>query len=303
MAVMTWEKLEERIASGRGSGHRDEYRPWLWIHRRNASAKGNQVVDRMPGYRRSSHFLARVESHVAILCLFLGASDVREQFPLWPMPHPHPLSDLRGGCRGQLSSMRGLLSIAMDAGIEHGVEVGSGGVPYVATLDLAITLVEEGKARLAGISLKPHDEITKAEPTDRISERLGLESLYLSEANAYHRIVDCSLLGNYTGGNLETFSSAWYLPPHLRSPALIEDFCGRFIEVALVSTISSGISHAASRMGPLSLDDANLLWRHGVWTRRIGIDITKPLELGRELRLDGQSIADRLACELFGEAL
>ncbi|WP_158900125.1 hypothetical protein [Burkholderia sp. L27(2015)] len=199
MPVMTWEKLLRRIEEGRGSGHGDAYQPWLWIHRKNPSKRGNQVAAPLPGYRRTSHFLAVIERHTALLCLFLGAQDVREQFPMWPMPHLHPLAGVPGGTGcGYSSLVRGLLDIASEANIPHGFEVGSGGVPYVATLDLGVTLRSDDGPRFAGISLKPHDEILAAEPSDRILERLKLEDLYLIELCAHYKIVDRSVLGEHT---------------------------------------------------------------------------------------------------------
>jgi hypothetical protein len=304
MAAMTWKKLLERVRSGRGSGHGDAYKPWLWIRKKNPSARGNQVVDAMPGYRRASHFLALVEWHVALLCLFLGARDVREQFPLWPMPHPHPLSDLH--VSGILNpyhgvDLRGLLTIAREAGIAHGVEIGSNAVPYVATLDLALTLVTKSGLRWAGISLKRHEEIISAEPTARIIERLEMENRYLLEAGAHFKILDSSFLGKFTGGNLVHFSSAWCLPSHLRDPELIETFCRRFVEVATRTNIDEGIRRAGVDVRLQSQFDSSLLWRHGVWTRRIPVDITRQIEPGCPLRVDTGDITSRMAMELFGE--
>ena len=298
MAVMTWKKLEDLVAEGRGQGHRDRYKPWIRIHRRNASARGNQITDALPGYRRASHFLAAVEWHIALLCLYLGAWDVREQFPLWPMPHLHPLQDLDAGVARP--RMRGLLEIADETGIDHGVEAGSKGVPYVATLDLNVTLRIAGSFRIAGVSVKPHKEVRDAEPTDRVVERLELERRYLVEAEAQHIIVERDLLGFHAGGNLETFSSGARLPAHLTLGQRAQDFSARLVELSQHSSIYAAIKRVGNEMN-LSEADANLMWRNGVWTRRIDLDITAPLELNRPLRLDGRHMATALALQLFGE--
>ncbi|MGX7004917.1 hypothetical protein [Caballeronia sp. KNU42] len=193
------------------------------------------------------------------------------------------------------------MDIAEEAGIKHGVEVGSQGVPYVATLDLAITLITNTDVRMAAISIKPHEEIFTAESTDRIVERLELESRYMREAKAHHNIIDQTLLGEFTGANLENFSSAWRLPLHLQSPRLIEDFCVRLIDVATRTSVEDGIRRAHVDLRLESPFDATLLWRHGVWTRRIEIDITQRMEMGAPLCLGGGDIAAQLAVELFGE--
>lgn len=295
-----WKSLCARMRDGRGQGHGDRYQPWLWIRRKNTSSKGNQVTDSLPGYRRASHFLARVEWHVGLLCLYLGARDVREQFPLWPVAHPHPLNDLflmSGLVRPQ---HRGLLDIAREAGIEHGSEVGFPDVPYVATLDLAVTLAVGQAVRLVGVSLKPLGDVLEAEPLDRMLERLELERRYFAESGDRYVIADQSLLGRYTGGNLETFSAAQQLPAHLSCLTLVNDFSAHLVEVAKQATISEAINHVGGEMRLASFD-ANLLWRHAVWTRRVGVDITKPIELGRPLVCDNGIMAHALATALFGE--
>jgi hypothetical protein len=299
MGVVTWAVLDKRIDAGRGQGHFDDYLPWLWIHRKNTSGQGNQVVDPLPGYRRASHFMAQVEWHVALLCIYLGARDVREQFPLWPWAHEHPLADYPGAQHGRRRRCAGLLDIADHLGIDHGREVGSE-VPYVASLDLLVTVQRRNGIGLAGIALKPHDLILSAEPNDRVNERLQLEVACMNRYDATHVVVDRRLLGPHTGGNLEFFSSGYRIPSALQVVSLQGDFLDRFLDIASTSSISEGINRAARGTG-LDQMSANLLWRHLVWRQRIDIDITAPLELGRPLRGGGKDIARAISRELFGE--
>lgn len=300
MGIVTWATLDDRILCGRGQGHHDLYKPWLWIHRKNVSSMGNQVVDPLPGYRRGSHFMAQVEWHVAMLCLYLGALDVREQFPLWPFPHVHPLADYTVTGKS-LPTCDGLISIARAAGIHHGSEVGSD-APYVASLDLAVTIKSATGVALAGIALKPHELILTAEPTDRIVERLELERLCMHTYQSSHKVVDRALLGHSTGGNLEFLSSGARLPIWLQRPSLIQDFRNRFVSVALETSINIGIHRAGAELD-LSPVDANLLWRHLAWHRMVEIDVTQPIQIGRPLVIAGRSIADAISKELFGEVL
>ena len=299
MPVMTWEKLQSRIDDGRGQGHGENYKPWLWIHRKNPSRRGNQVTGRMPVYRRGAHFLSAVEVHIALLCFYLGAADVREQFPLWPFPHPHPLEGALPTAR-LFPPMRGLLDIAEEAGIDHGTEVGSSDVPYVATLDLAITLMTASGPRLAGVMGKPHDQVVGTKLNERDVDRLRLQCLYLAEAGAHAVIVDQSLIGDHTAENLESFSAAAKLPSHLVHGGLQSDFCCRLVEIASDHAIDPAIARTASEFG-LAASDANLLWRHGVWTRAIDIDITQQLLMNEPLALGGTRTAAALAEQLFGE--
>jgi hypothetical protein len=300
MAVVTWKVLHDRIDAGRGQGHGDTYLPWLWIHRKNVSGRGNQVVDPMPGYRRASHFLAQVEWHVGLLCIYLGALDVREQFPLWPQPHPHPLADYAPSQQGW-NGCRGLIEISRELGVDHGREVGSD-APYVATIDIAATVKRATGYGIAGIALKPHDLILSSEPTDRINERLAMERVCMTDYNATHKVVDRSLLGHSTGGNLELLSSGARLPERLQNKPILSEFKERFVDAATLTSISKGIDRAGSALG-LNPIDANLVWRHLTWHRRVELDITLPLQMGMPLSPGGRKIADALTRELFGEVV
>ena len=246
--------------------------------------------------------MARVEAHLALLCLYLGAWDVREQFPLWPVPHMHPLADLHEAMPSNRPTMRGLIEIAKEAGIVHGQEIGSKGVPYVATVDLAVTLGPHASSRLAAVSLKPHSEILAAYATDRVVERLELERRYLAEAGAHHSIVEQKLLGKYTGGNLELFSSGARLPMHLEHECLIGEFCERLFDQAVSQPIGTAIDTVAAVM-KLPAADASFLWRHGVWQRRIELDVTLPLRMDKPIVSLGKEICAALSLELFGEVL
>ena len=301
MAVVTWKVLSNRVASGRGQGHGDNYLPWIWIHRKNVSARGNQVVDPLPGYRRASHFLAQVEWHTALLCIHLGALDVREQFPLWPQPHLHPLADHIQARKQRWRRCQGLLAIAKTLGVEHGSEVGSD-APYIATIDIAATVRRSAGLGIAGIALKPHELILTSEPEDRINQRLQMEEACMTDYGATHKIVDRSILGHRTGGNLEMLSSGARLPKQLLNRPLQYEFRRRFIDTAIHTSINTGIDRTAEAMG-LDPFSANLLWRNLTWRRSIPIDITLPLEMGLPLKLGGQDIAQAMATELFGKDL
>lgn len=88
---MTFKKLFNQINQGYGQGHGTNYQPWLQIRRKNTSPKSNQVVAWLPPLEREAHFFSRGEYHTALLLLWLQVEDLREQYPLWPVAHPHPL--------------------------------------------------------------------------------------------------------------------------------------------------------------------------------------------------------------------
>lgn len=111
-----YRKLEQRIRDGAGQGHLDDYVRMWEITRANISRFGSQLTGPLPGYRRGSHFRARSHFEMALLALWIGALDVRENYPLWLFSHPHPLSGWpddrveRRPCSGLLELVDGELS-------------------------------------------------------------------------------------------------------------------------------------------------------------------------------------------------
>ncbi len=117
--------LREQIKAGRGQGHGADYQPWLQVSRRRSPSNGNINFRHLPILGRHSHFMSRNEWHIALWILWLGVEDLREQFPLWPFPHPHPLFGRAEVEQTRLPSSRGTLEIAKELGIDHGRIVGS----------------------------------------------------------------------------------------------------------------------------------------------------------------------------------
>lgn len=302
VAVMTWHQLELIKREGRGSGWGMHYRPWLWIRRRNPSPVSNQVAGAMlPGLNRECCFLARVEWLIALLCFWLGAIDVREQFPLWPWPHKHPLRLLPGSERcDHLSDSRGLASIAKDAGIDHGYFVGSNRVPYVATTDIVATVPGSDYLRLAAIPVKAHKKLLEAEPADRMLERLELERRYHLALGNHVTIKSEEIVPDPLAGNLVWFSSGARLPSHLDDPSQIVDFARTLAEAALAETLERGIAFAAANMG-YPANDASLLFRYCVWHRLIDLDISRDVELSYPPCFGANRLAVHLRNNLFGE--
>jgi hypothetical protein len=298
---MNWKQLQDEIERGAGQNHLDDYMAWIRIKRRNPSSKGNQVSGDLPGYQRLAHFLARVEWHLALLCLWLGALDVREQFPLWPMPHPHPLAGFPGRPRpGRLPEQRGLLAIAREAGIDHGWQVGHPDIPYVATVDLAVTLAVDDRLHLAMIAGKPRSEIERANEDNRVIERLNLQRLYAEEADANFAIADSIFLGEYFGSNLEHFAGAAFPEGRLSEPTLIRDFAAIVSERGQVDSINNAIRQAGGQCN-LTGADAAILFRTGVWRRLIDIDISQYIVMCYPL-VPGAMLAEQMKRELFKEA-
>ncbi|HRE16189.1 MAG TPA: TnsA endonuclease N-terminal domain-containing protein, partial [Rhodocyclaceae bacterium] len=181
-----YNKLYQAIRAGHGQGHGAAYQPWLQLRRKNSSPDSNQVVSWMPLLNRPAHYLSRGEYQTALLLLWLDVSDLREQYPIWPFFHPHPLHGAPEADGLAYRFTQGLLSIAQAAGIDHGEEIGSG-LPYVATLDFLITIPGKQGPRLAIFSSKPVSEGDDM-PKWRMLERLELERRYAEEISAQVRL-------------------------------------------------------------------------------------------------------------------
>lgn len=299
MARMTWNLLERYVRDGRGIGWGMEYLPWLWIRRRNPSPVSNQVAGAMlPGLNRECCFLARIEWLISLLCFWLGALDVREQFPLWPWHHPHPLTGVLPNQTNHLPDSIGLHEIAKDAGIDHGRFVGSD-VPYVATTDLVVTVQGQEGPRLAAIPVKAKKALIEAEPADRALERLELERRYHVALGNHITVATEELVSSVLGGNLVWFSSAARLPAHLDNPLRILEFASAFEDAASRESIVSAVAKVSARMR-LSGTDANLFFRHCVWTRLIDIDLSYDVEMTYPPRRGSDSLITVLRNELFG---
>lgn len=298
MNLRTWKKLQEWVKAGHGTGHFDLYLPWLWVHRKNASPKSNQIVSQMPGYRRNSHFFSRIEWYIALLCLWLGAVDVREQFPLWPMSHPHPLAD--GVSDWRMPSVVGLQSIAEDAGIRHGVAPGSSDVPYIATIDIMATVYIGGSPALAGLSLKPHDLVTRAEPTDRIIERQELERRYLLMLDSHFAIPDASLVSKILRGNLDVLSL--YFGQSYPNDPQTHDLLASVERLSGSLPLHAALS-LASTYARLDVEDASRRLHSAIWHRSVDVDITKPIRADMQLTYGAGDLVASLQKELFGVSL
>lgn len=291
-----WKKLAERIRNGFGQGHGPHYLPWLTIRRKNPSPTSNQVVSWMPGLGRTGHYFSRGEYHTALTLLWLGVLDIREQFPLWPIPHPHPLTGAAGTLVGQLPWSRGLLSIAQEAGIEHGVEFGTP-LPYVATMDLLVTVPGEQGPMLVALSSKPIDD-SNDEVRWRTLERLELERRYCAEMDIPYRVSSSALVPLLMAGQLE-----WFLDSASRSwepykVDLADVFAETFREHSDLP-ITEAVYASASRMR-LDLDTCWLLFRHCAWHQLIDIDLSHRILTSRPACRGGRRLRDALRAQLFG---
>lgn len=297
---MTEKKLINMISAGYGQGHGENYRPWLKNTRSAISKIGTQSSGRvLYGLKRSCDFKSRQEKKIARALLWLGAVDIREQFPLWPWPHTHPLVGAPGAERLVLPDAPGLLEIAEKVAIPHGVFVGTD-IPYVATTDFMVTVQRKQVPHLIAIACKDREIVLSEDRLSRPLERLELERLYSNHIKIRHAVVDSEVFGNELLANME-----WLMPDEHVVAELVKDphlgeFHDRLNEKAFCISIDAAIEDARHHVGwTRSLGCA--AFRYFTWMQELDIDLTQPLLLTQPAIRGGVRIRSLLQHEIFGE--
>lgn len=289
-------KLYQCIRAGYGQGHGSSYEPWLRLRRKNPSPESNQVVMWMPILNRVAHFFSRGEYHTALLLLWLCVCDLREQYPIWPLAHPHPLVGARGAETLQLPFSRGLLSIAQEAGIDHGYEIGTR-QPYIATLDIVVTVPAADGLKLAIFSSKPITD-PNVDVKWRTLERLELERRYSAEISSNYHVSSSALVPTLMAGQLEWWLDCASLAPMPTLIPLAEPFA-RSVMARPDMSIVEAVADAGESLR-IDLDTAWLLFRHCAWTQAVDIDPSQRILTSYPIRQGGRALRRSLQQNLFG---
>jgi hypothetical protein len=295
--VMTLKKMIQHIRDGFGQGHGRNYLPWITIHRKNSSSNSNQVVSWMPPLGRTGHYLSRGEYFLALLLLWLGVLDLREQYPIWPFTHMNPLVGAMGSEGMELKWSRGLLEIAADANIRHGVEFGTN-IPYVATIDQLATISTANGLKLVAFSSKPiatHSE----EVNERTLERLELERLYFEEIGVRYVVTYSGLVPSILAGQLEWLLDCSVLPASPKLGHLVDLFATHFANYPDFSIAGAVLKISTKLFIPL--DSAWILFRYCAWTQKIDIDLSARIITSMPAKRGGIALRSKLRQELFGE--
>lgn len=290
-------KIYEQILNGFGQGHGCEYQPWLQIRRKNSSSKSNQVVAWMEPLGRVAHYFSRGEYKIALLLLWLGVVDLREQYPLWPISHPHPLEGTPGSRLPSHPWVRGLMDVANEAGITHGVEVGTN-IPYVATLDLLATCHTSQGLQLLGVSCKPiNSRSIVIRP--RTLERFELEKRYLDEVDGRYFVAHSGLVTNLMAGQLELWINDSSLNDCIELHQYVDQLAYIFNENKNFSINECAVVAAESLR--IDADAVWKLFRYCAWHQLIDIDPTVRIVTSYPMQRGGHALKARLREHFFGE--
>lgn len=298
---VTWRRVEESIASGMGTGFGEAYRPTLEIKRWNPSPMSVQVVKPVPPFNRLCHFFSHSEWYLALLFSWLGAH-IREQYPLWPWPHRHPEYSRFPEIDATLPRSEGMEAICREAGIPHGVFVGTN-IPYIWSIDLCIFMpwVECRSQATCFVSVKPleSERYLYVDPLDRGPEKLEAERRFAKQLELPYFIGDRSLYPGPIFAELEVLSEAALLPTQHPWAITLNRFLNDY-QGSLEANPLSEIHDRLIKDYKASAEQATFLQHHMLWNQIVDCDVSSPIRESLPPRKGGKALRQALRKSLEG---
>lgn len=288
---ITFDRLESLIQDGHGTGHGENYKPMLEIKRWNPSPVSTQVLDRVPPFERPCHFFSRSEWLLALLFSWAGAQ-VREQYPLWPWSHQHPLYGLESERDTSLPWSAGMMEICWEYGIKHGNFPGTK-IPYIWTMDLVLTLpwVANDQNACCLVSVKPlgAERYLYIDPLDRGPEKLEAERQYALSLGVPYFVGDRSLYPGDLFGQLEWLAKAADLPEnspnHIRLERFLDQYAGEASDLPLLES-----RHRLEKDFDATTNEAKYLVQHCLWHQHIDCDLSRDIDMRVSPRPGGRAL-------------
>lgn len=299
-APQSKERIQALILQGFGQGRGEAYRPWIRVTRGNSPRMSNHLIAKLSFSADELHFLSRAEYNAAIVASWLGAREIRTQFPLFPWrAHPHPLSGLDPKLDQQLQPAIGLLQIARNAGIPHGKFVGTSDLPYIATCDLVCRFGPAHNQQLEFWSVKPRSILDDPKLGRRARERIELERLYAEAIGGRHVLVDGELFGRELLSNLDWLEPLRFERTSREEEAHRQKFADHFDKTGQSHSLQERIEQTSTELQwPVSTGQR--LFRSAAWLGMIDIDLFEPIQMSRPLRTGGRDRRRIFALKLRG---
>ena len=300
-APMTRSRLQSLILQGFGQGRGDAYKPWIGVGRANSARESNHQVAVTSCQSAPLHLLSDLEVKASRVASWLGAIEIRTQFPLFPWAgHPHPNSGVNAELDAKLAPTKGLLEIASRAKISHGNWVGAPDLPYVATTDLLVERGDRPSTTLYFWSVKPAALLENHPKRKRMKERIELERLYAESVGGKHVLYDGSKVSEELLANL-----GWMEPLRVErvSPNRCADrarFVKHFQKSSSREALRDRISRAAASAG-ISQSEGGAHFRAAAWLTEVDIDLNQPVVMSEPMKTGGSSFKNALFTSLTGE--
>lgn len=295
--VMSEERMVELIKDQFGEGRDEFYRPWIRVTKSVSSPISHVNVFASPIHVRGIHLLSKLERTACYIACWLGASEIREQFPLFPWHGVHPMAGLHRGRDARLERAPSLKKIGDEIGVDIGRYVGSA-VPYVATTDLVLRVGNYPEDRLVFWSVKPNSELLCPKRGRAVRSRLELERRYAKQIGAFHTVFTDSVVNDHLRKNL-----IWLTPCHehlvANPPASRAAFLAQFSGQSDAMPLNARMRAIANAF---SLTEALVVekFRTAAWLGEIDIDLTVPLTMAYPLRKDARGRKTALRQQLMG---
>lgn len=256
--LMTQRKIDRKIKSGRGSGVRESYEPWIKVW----DIKSKGVSHLVPGvkFHRSHHLLSNAErDYHLILEHNPSIIDIREQFPLLTQAETQ--------------------AIASSLNYRHPKYPGTQ-VPVVMTTDFLITFLDSaGEARLAARSVKYRKEFEDADlgGQNRMAEKLEIEAKYWAARKVEWKLVFHENLSRTKIANLVVLRTYANIHPSLPTDKNINSLL-EFIEGCNTEQLPlKALLQKASRAIFIEYMGVKRLFHHLLWTGRLEADLSGKL--------------------------
>lgn len=265
--LMTQRKIDRRIQSGRGSGVRESYEPWIKIWDIQSSGVSHLV----PGvkFHRSHHLLSNAErDYHLILEHDPSIIDIREQFPLLTQAETQ--------------------AIASSLNYRHPVYPGTQ-VPVVMTTDFLITFIDsKGEATLAARSVKYRKEFEDAslKEQNRMAEKLEIEAKYWAMRKVEWKLILHENLSQFKIANLVILRTYAVIHPSLPTENNINNLL-EFIAGCKTSELPlKALLQKASRVIFIEYIGVKRLFHHLLWTGRLRASLSaKVISLSEPLHV------------------
>jgi len=242
--------LPERDPWGIKTGK--HYTPFINVYESGSIGTLHRIRD--PLIDRNHHYLSRGEAaYHCVLCLLDGVVDIREQYPLVPLERT--------------------VEIAKKLGVSHPIK---GRSPIEVSVDFMLTIAnEKQEIRYLARSYKPSKDLLKK----GIVNRQALEC-----AACIDRSVPWKLATDLEINADMAARARWLFRIYIDRPRYHVDasVADRFVDALSKQYLDQSLRIVLARSASLcsmSAPDALALFRHLVCTRRLKVDLTRPLSL------------------------
>ncbi|WP_025680629.1 heteromeric transposase endonuclease subunit TnsA [Paenibacillus massiliensis] len=252
-------KLQRFIKEGRGQGRGAEYQPWLNVH--SIASRGR--VSRVSGWKtgRVHHFLSDNETRYFYLCEWSDAViDIREHYPLLDLYEMADILDEE------------LIKKLMDRRT---------GTPHILASTFLITVKNErGQERHFARNIKEGRELEK----NSVIERYEVIRRYWHKKGIPWALLTPSEINAVRAKNIEWLHAARRLSDWGYSEQQISSETQLLVE--LLSYRQGTIKNAIHRFDSQASGDEGkglLLFKHLLATKRIKLDMDKPIDLNQSV--------------------